>query len=240
MGTPNVIRELENRFAPARRVPSSARWLVATGALASVAVFAVTAALLEDRPTAVDLDVESSVEERPDHRLMLLPMKALAVASSARGSFFLLLAVGLFFAFRRNDWHPGLLVGAAFIGVAASTAVLKALFDRPTPVDWAAGDLSGESFPSGHMAQAVAVWGIIAIIVAMDRPRRTGRLLATGAVLMIAGAAASRLVLGAHWLTDVIAGTALGVFWLALAAALAFWIRPSEPAGDTEPGRRSA
>jgi len=230
MGTPNVIRELENRFTPARRVSSSTRWLVAGGALASVVVFAVTAALLEDRPTGVDLDVESSVEERPDHRLLLLPLKALAVASSTRGSFLLLLAVGLLFAIRRNDWHPALLVGAAFIGVAVSTTVLKALFDRPAPVDWAAGDLSGESFPSGHMAQAVAVWGIIAIIVAMDRPRRTGQILAAGGVLMIAAAAVSRLVLGAHWLTDVIAGTALGVFWLALAAALAFWIRPGEPA----------
>ena len=230
MGTPNVIRELENRLTPARQVSSSTRWLVAGGALASVVVFAVTAALLEDRPTGVDLDVESSVEERPDHRLLLLPLKALAVASSARGSFLLLLAVGLYFAIRRSDWHPALLVGVAFIGVAVSTTVLKALFDRPAPVDWAAGDLSGESFPSGHMAQAVAVWGIIAIIVAMDRPRRTGRILAAAGVLMIAAAAVSRLVLGAHWLTDVIAGTALGVFWLALAAALAFWIRPGEPA----------
>jgi undecaprenyl-diphosphatase len=199
--------------------------------VASVVVFAVTAALLEDRPTGVDLDVEDSVAERPEPLVFLLPMKAFAVASSAKGSFFLLLAVGLFFAFRRRDRLPALLIGVGFIGVAASTALLKAVFDRPAPGDLAAGDLSGESFPSGHMAQAVAVWGIVALVLAMDRPGGRGRrtIVAASAVL-IAGAGVSRLVLDAHWLTDVIAGTALGVFWLALVAALAFRLRDREAA----------
>jgi undecaprenyl-diphosphatase len=158
-------------------------------------------------------------------------MKAFAIGSSAKGSFFLLLAVGLFFAFRRRDQLPALLIGVGFIGVAASTALLKALYDRPAPGDWAAGDLSGESFPSGHMAQAVAVWGIVTLVLAMDRPRGRGRrTIVAGAALLIAGAGVSRLLLEAHWLTDVIAGTALGVFWLALVAALAFWVRARQDA----------
>lgn len=199
--------------------------------MAAVVVFATTAALLEDRPTAVDLDVEGSVTERPEPLLFLLPMKAFAIASSAKGSFLLLLAVGLFFAFRRREGLPALLIGLGFIGVAASTALLKALFDRPTPGDWAAGDLSGESFPSGHMAQAVAVWGIVALVLAMDRPSgRARRTIVAGASLLIAGAGVSRLTLEAHWFTDVIAGTALGVFWLALVAALAFWVRARQDA----------
>ncbi|MBA3764618.1 MAG: phosphatase PAP2 family protein [Actinobacteria bacterium] len=221
-----MIRQIESRFPHVREVPTSARWLVAGSALASVIVFAVTAALLDDRPSAVDLDVDSSVEERPDRNLILLPMKVLALASSARGSFVLLLVVGLYFAIRRSDWRPAMLVGTAFVGVAALTAVLKMLFDRPTPVGYAAGELSGTSFPSGHMAQAVAVWGIIAIVVAMGRTVRTRQIVTVSAVLLIGGAAASRLILEAHWLTDVIAGTALGVLWLAIVATVALWMRP--------------
>lgn len=230
MGTQHVLRELETHTA--RRpflVPSWARWLVAGGAVAAVVVFATTAAFLDDRPTAMDLDVEDSVTERPEPLVFLLPMKAFAIASSAKGSFFLLLAVGLFFAVRRRDRLPALLIGLGFIGVAASTALLKALFDRPAPGDWAAGDLSGESFPSGHMAQAVAVWGIVALVLAMDRPSgRSRRPIVAGAALLITGAGVSRLTLEAHWLTDVIAGTALGVFWLALVVALAFSLRARE------------
>ena len=227
-----MIREIESRFPHVREAPQSARWLVVGSAVASVVVFAITASLLEDRPSAVDLDVESSVDERPDEGLVFLPMKALALASSARGSFWLLLAVGLFFAIRRSDWRPALLVGTAFIGVSILTGFLKELFDRPAPVDWAAGELSGTSFPSGHMAQAVAVWGTLAIVLAVGRSRRTKQALAAFAVLSIGGAAASRLVLEAHWLTDVIAGTALGALWLAIVATIAFWIRPADPIAD--------
>lgn len=236
-----MIRELDAHAGHRVRVASWVRWLVVGGAVAAVAVFAITAALLEDRPTGIDLDVEDSVAERPEPLVFLLPMKVFAVASSAKGAFFLLLAVGLFFAFRRRDHLPGVLIGLGFIGVAASSAVLKAVFARPTPGDWAAGDLTGESFPSGHMAQAVAVWGIVALVLAMDRPSGRGRrAIVAAAALLIAGAAVSRVFLEAHWLTDVIAGAALGVFWLALVAALAFRLRAGRPRSRRaeDPGTR--
>lgn len=228
-----MIRQLESRFPRAREVSSSTRWLIAGGALASLAVFIVTAALLEDRPSEVDRNVEDSIEDRPED-LILFPIKALAIASSARGSFFLLLGVGLFFAIRKNDWRPALLLGTAFVGVAILTSVLKEVFDRPAPVDWAAGEVSGSAFPSGHMAQAVAVWGTLALIAAMGRSRRDKRLLAAATVLLVIGAAASRVALEAHWLTDVIAGTALGALWLAIVAALAFGMPAREVPGGSK------
>jgi membrane-associated phospholipid phosphatase len=212
-----------------REAPSPARWIVVAGAVTSVVAFAVTAALLKDGPSEVDLDIEGSVAEQ-QNRLLVLSMKALALASSARGSMLLVLAVGLFFALRRDDWRPGLLVGTAFIGAQASTAILKAVFDRPAPADWAGGELSGSAFPSGHMAQAVAVWGAVAIVLAIGRSRRTRYLLTAGTLLLLAGVALSRLILQAHWLTDVIAGTAIGALWLAIVATLTHVIRPDPDA----------
>ncbi len=215
-----------------RDVPSTTRWIVVAGAVTSVVVFTVTAALLEDRPSGVDLDVEASVADR-QNRLLVLSMKALALGSSARGSLVLVVAVGVFFAVRRADWRPGLLVGTAFIGAQASTAVLKAVFHRPAPADWAAGDLSGSAFPSGHMVQAVAVWGTVAVVFAIDSSRRTRFLLMAGTLLLLGGTALSRVILQAHWLTDVIAGTAIGALWLAIVATLAHLIRPA-PVGRGE------
>jgi membrane-associated phospholipid phosphatase len=208
-----------------REVPSRTRWIVAVGAVTSVVVFAVTAALFNGGPSEVDLDMEASVAEQ-QNRLLVLSMKALALGSSARGSLLLMVAVGVFFALRRADWRPALLVGTAFIGAQASTAVLKAVFDRPAPADWVAGDPSGSSFPSGHMAQAVAVWGAVAIVLAMGRSGRTRFLLTVGTLVLLGGVALSRVLLEAHWLTDVIAGTAIGVLWLAIVATLAHVIRP--------------
>jgi membrane-associated phospholipid phosphatase len=212
-----------------REAPSPARWIVVVGAVTSVVAFAVTAALLKDGPSDVDLGIEDSVAEQ-QNPLLVLSMKALALASSARGSLLVVLAVGLFFALRRGDWRPGLLVGTAFIGAQASTAVLKAVFHRPAPADWAAGDLSGSAFPSGHMAQAVAVWGAVVIVLAIGRSRRTRYLLTAGTLLMLGGVALSRLILQAHWLTDVIGGTAIGALWLAIIATLTHVIRPDPDA----------
>jgi membrane-associated phospholipid phosphatase len=209
--------------------PSPARLIVVVGAVTSVVAFAVTAALLKGGPSEVDLGIEGSVAEQ-QNSLLVLSMKALALASSARGSLLLVLAVGLFFVFRRGDWRPGLLVGTAFIGAQASTAVLKAVFHRPAPADWAEGDLSGSAFPSGHMAQAVAVWGAVAIVLAMGRSRRAQYLLTAGTLSMLGGVALSRLILQAHWLTDVIAGTAIGALWLAIIAMLTHVIRPDPDA----------
>jgi membrane-associated phospholipid phosphatase len=212
-----------------REAPSPARWIVVAGAVTSVVVFVVTAALLKGGPSEVDLGMEGSVAEQ-QNRLLVLSMKALALASSARGSLLLVLAVGLFFAFRRGDWRPGLLVGTAFIGAQVSTAVLKAVFHRPAPADWAEGDLSGSAFPSGHMAQAVAVWGAVAVVLAIGRSRRTQYVMTAATMLMLGGVATSRLIFQAHWLTDVIAGTAIGALWLAIIATLTHVIRPDSDA----------
>jgi membrane-associated phospholipid phosphatase len=221
-----------------REPRSPTRWIVAVGAMTAVVVFAVTAALFNEGPSDVDLDIEASVAEQ-QNPLIVLSMKALALGSSARGSLLLVVAVGLFFALRRADWRPGLLVGTAFIGAQVSTAVLKEVFDRPAPADWVAGDPSGSSFPSGHMAQAVAVWGAVAIIFAIGRSRRTRYLLTSGTLVLLGGVALSRVLLQAHWLTDVIAGTAIGALWLAIVATLAHVIRPKPNADGEGPDRVS-
>ena len=69
---------------------------------------------------------------------------------------------------------------------------------------------SGFSFPSGHTASSAAAYAAIALVVGRRRSRRAKALLAGTAGAITVAVATSRVLLGAHWLTDVIAGAALG------------------------------
>jgi len=117
-----------------------------------------------------------------------------------------ILAVG-FLAFRRRWWHVAAFVSAVVLSEVA-IGVLKAAYHRPRPP----GSLihtSGGSFPSGHaVAAAVTVVALVIASVPTGRQRAVwGTVAAVFALLM----ALSRAYLAAHWLTDAVAGTLLGV-----------------------------
>ena len=76
-------------------------------------------------------------------------------------------------------------------------------------------------FPSGHVTAAAAFAVIVIYLAGRSRlPPRARGLLAAVAVALIAGVGLARIVLRAHWPSDVLGGLALGV---AVAAAAAWW-----------------
>ena len=76
----------------------------------------------------------------------------------------------------------------------------------------------GPSFPSGHSSTAAALWAAVALVAARWLGRRWIAPLAGAAVGIGVAVAASRVLLDVHWLTDVIAGLALGWAWFATCA----------------------
>ncbi|RDI73051.1 phosphatase PAP2 family protein [Halopelagius longus] len=99
------------------------------------------------------------------------------------------------------------------LGALGLTLGLKHLFALPRP-PLAAEE--GFGFPSGHALGATVFWGGIALLVRVGTRRR--RLSVAGAVILLV--AASRVVLGVHYVADVAAGVAVGVAFLAAMSRL--------------------
>lgn len=137
--------------------------------------------------------------------------------------YLLVLAVGIAvydFVRRRNPNVP-LFLATVLLGVVVINNGLKLIVDRERPDVTHLVGASGSSFPSGHSAAAAAAWFAFALVLSRHWARR-GRAVASAVAAVIAVAvAASRALLGVHWLTDVLAGLMVGWGWFLL-SALAF------------------
>lgn len=106
-----------------------------------------------------------------------------------------------------------------------SIRVLKQLADRERPDNLHQLVVSGASFPSGHAAGSLLVYGLLALLLAAHWPAAKRQLLLALAVLWALAIGASRVLLAAHWASDVVAGWLLGATGLLLAVAVsrALW-----------------
>ncbi len=105
----------------------------------------------------------------------------------------------------------------ASAGTAILVAVMKLAAGRSRPPVGAAVVAAGHSFPSGHAAQSIACYGSLAVVAWSLTSSRTIRTAAVSAAVCFALAiGTSRLVLGVHWVSDVLAGWAVAVGWISV------------------------
>lgn len=129
-------------------------------------------------------------------------------------------AVGVVaFLLHRRRWHAGVLVATVVLADLASEA-LKSFYGRPRPELVPHGSfVYSSSFPSGHSTLSAATYLTLAMLIASLEPNRgTKRLVFILAVGLVLGIGFSRIYLGVHWPSDVLAGWCLGS-----AFALAGW-----------------
>jgi membrane-associated phospholipid phosphatase len=149
------------------------------------------------------------------------PLTDLFHAITFLGNFVTLLAVTLVavaILWRRRERTDAIFVALAFVGAQVLSNGMKLGFRRERPFfpDPLATE-STFSFPSGHALVSVAVYGALALVLAghLSSPWHRALLFAGTASLVLA-IGFSRLYLGVHFLSDVLAGFAAGVAWLSL------------------------
>ena len=126
------------------------------------------------------------------------------------------LAVSAYLWFRRLRIWTVTLILAVFGGMALNF-LLKNLFLRPRPhFNDPILTLTTYSFPSGHTMMATVFYGTLCALVLSKARRRQWRVMAIlGAALLVLLVGFSRIYLGAHFLSDVLAAIAEGLAWLA-------------------------
>jgi len=200
-------------------------WLTFTvwvGALAASAFGVITydvaghhgVALLDPRVTAWVVD----------HRSGWLTgvMEVITWLGSAAVIVPMALITGILLVRRRRRWQPLAFLAAAVGGAIGLYNIVKHLVGRARPPAgiWI-GHYSSASFPSGHATQSAAFYAALAIILGAGRSSRAKTVLWSVAALVTLAVGASRIYLGAHWLTDVLGGYALGTCWISVVVIVA-------------------
>jgi undecaprenyl-diphosphatase len=117
----------------------------------------------------------------------------------------------------RNRWAaPFMLVVVAGTGLLTTT--VKELADRARPAFNPIAETLGPSFPSGHSSWTAAFVAATALILSRNRTPHTRAVLAGVAAGLAVTVAGTRVLLTVHWLSDVIAGLALGWAWFSICA----------------------
>jgi undecaprenyl-diphosphatase len=125
----------------------------------------------------------------------------------------------LLLALKRRSWTPVILVAAAGVGSLLMTIAGKDIIGRHRPPLSAAIPPYeySNSFPSGHTLNATVIAGVVAYLLVLRQRTAIARTATIASALVIAVVVGlTRIVLAAHWFTDVLAGWLLGGAWLAI------------------------
>lgn len=238
MPRPRPQRESDRRFG--------ARSLLLAGALVLLAVpFLTLLLLVEDHSTGLR-EVDDGARDAlhslvRQHALLVRLLQLLSLSGTTLAWTLVFVPITGWLLWRRL---PRL---AAFVAVTVGLSsllnnVVKTLVHRARPVlSDPVAHASGSSFPSGHAQAAVVGYGVLLLVFLPTLRGGRRRVALALAAVMVLGIGFSRVGLGVHYVSDVLAGYALGAAWLAgMTAAFSAWRRergrpPVHPAEGLAP-----
>ena len=150
----------------------------------------------------------------------------------------ILIAIGCgVWGWRSRSWRDPVLVVGAMIFATVTSTVVKSIVARPRPAEnlqFIPGFETSFSFPSGHTTGAATLVLVTGYLLwRHERRKRVLVVWALSSLVVIGLVATTRMYLGYHFLSDVIAGACLGLFTLGLVICADRWIdlRRGERAG---------
>lgn len=235
-----LIMRLRNRyraqidFIKARLDPGRRAGLFLTiGLLVAAITSWAFGAILEDTLGGNEL----ALIDRPVVRFLALHRdpeltRAMRLVTLLGGTLFVtavlaMVAVIAYLRTRSPRWPA--FASATVIGAVVLDNVAKFLINRPRPDFHPLVHPFGSSFPSGHAVAAAALCGSLAFIVTRTVSWRKAVWVWATAIFIAMVVALSRVYLGAHWPTDVMAGLAMGAFWTAVTATATSYLTSTSP-----------
>ncbi len=211
-------------WARARAGPELRWWLVCAGVLATGWAFAELASEVSEGSThGLDQAVLRALRDPADPSLLRGPAWLANVARdvTSLGSWPVLLLLSLAvigYLLLVRAWGAAVLVVAALAGAGLFSQLLKDVFQRPRPdlvphLD----EVVTYSFPSGHSMLAASVYLTLGLLLARLLARRRLKLYVFGVAIAATGLVGlSRVFVGVHYPTDVLAGWLGGLLWAGL------------------------
>ncbi|MAP95185.1 MAG: phosphoesterase [Ponticaulis sp.] len=210
------------------RLPFGSGPLIGFGVMAAAffAFWSIAEEILEGEGHSLDEDILLALREPGDPSQPIGPfwLEYSMTDITSLGGYTvltLLLTASAVYLISMKRWrHAAIAVGAVLSGTLLSS-LLKLGFSRPRPelVEHLTHAMSS-SFPSGHATLSAIAYLTLGMIVAEAHERRRVKaLIITGAVVTTLLVGMSRVFLGVHWPSDVLAGWALGTGW-----AMLWWL----------------
>ncbi|PMS19643.1 ATPase [Trinickia dabaoshanensis] len=126
-------------------------------------------------------------------------------------------------------WRAAIYWLAAVGGAEVIVKLLKLALHRVRPNPFASGAESF-SFPSSHATLAIVTYGFLAFLLCDGQRHRQRTAIVLVTAVAVSLIAASRLYLGVHWVSDVVAGLSFGLAWVTV-LAVGYSLRTIEPIG---------
>jgi membrane-associated phospholipid phosphatase len=211
------------RFLRSRMDPATATGLALTAALAGLVLTGAIVGLLAwmiRRDTGL-VDIDHAAEMWADVHATTFTDGMLAGITHL-GDTATILAVGVAIsAYGLWRWRKPSIPLFAFsvvLGQVLISNTIKVAIDRARPELRPRAVFSGTSFPSGHTTAAAATYLAVALVLGIACSPRGRAVLGSAAVAIAVAVGCTRVLLGVHWFSDVLAGLLIGWAWFGLCA----------------------
>ena len=232
-----VPEDADRRSEPRRLYSQRAALLLVAAVLVAVPFFTLLFQVVAEGPlTRLDGRLADRLNEAVHANPTALNVLKVVTLFGSTPLLTLVTVAAVWFVMARGRQRLGTFLVVTAVGGALLNTLVKLAVARPRPVvDHEIATAFGKSFPSGHAMSSTVIYGalLVALLPMLQRRHRTAAVM--GVVVLVLAVGTSRLLLGVHFLSDVLGGFVLGLAWLAGSIALFETWRAEEGRPRTNP-----